>query len=142
MVSPDPGHAPPRPLLTFTDSAKGLSGSAAPGPHAALCACVRRPPLTLQVTPERPAPSASAGLDHLAFYTEGISAEAEGRVIPHRDRCPTIPGKTRVSLKTNSTQEDTGRTFRKAPSCPGAIRSASAPTGSARWFCRLGLWEL
>lgn len=83
-----------------------------------------------------------AGLDHLPFYTEGLEGGVESRIIPNRDRYPTLPVDPRIPLKTHSTQEDTGRSFRQDTSCPGAIRSASVPTSSGRWSGRLGLWEV
>lgn len=75
VVSPDEGHAPPRPLLT-TDVGKGLAGFR---PHAAPLAhaCTVCPSLArrLQVA----GGECLTGLDHLSFYPEGTWGSGGGQ---------------------------------------------------------------
>lgn len=86
----------PRPAPHSPSQTRGR-GSAAPAPMLRLCACVRRPPFTAQGAPPRPAARVSSGLDQLPLYTEGTSEAAEGRIVPNRDRCPTLPGNPPLS---------------------------------------------
>lgn len=131
-------HTPSPVAYSPQTPGKGLSGSC---PHAAPLRMRARPAL-LSSGASGAAKGVFAGLDHLPFYTEGFEGGVEGRVIPNRNRYRTLPVDPRISLKTNSTQEDTGRTFREDTSHPRAIRSASVPTSRGRWSGRLELWGL
>lgn len=67
VVSPNEGHAPPRPLLT-TDLGKGLAGFR---PHAAPLRMRARSVLHSPGDSRQLAASVFTGLDHLFFYPEG-----------------------------------------------------------------------
>lgn len=115
------GTHPAGPPLTVTAAGKGLRGSR---PHTAPPRMRARAALP---SPESPrAAGVSSGPDHVPFTLRG-PARRRGTesyltgtgVLPSRD--------PKISLKTNSAHEDTGRTFQEARSRPGATWSTSPP---------------